>query len=136
MDMGQVTKRARDSNGNPLVTANTNTVHITRQYIVNFSDLDKADLAANVIATNMYAQFEPDGKQYLLLDSIIYFRLSTTALCYADQNTTKKEKTYYRRSTAGWKLYFQWKDGSKSCTKLSDLKESHPIETAKYSVDQ
>ena len=97
MDMGQVTKRACDSNGDPLVTVNTNTIHITRQYIVNFSDLDKADLAANVIATNMYAQFEPDGKQYLLLDSIIYFRRSTAALCYADQKTTKKWITYYQR---------------------------------------
>ena len=136
MAMGQVTKRACDSNGNPLGISNINPILDTRQYIVEFSDGYEADLAANVIATNMYAQFEPDGKQYLLLDSIIYFRLSTTDLCYADQKTTKKEKTHYRRSTAGWKLYFQWKDGSKSWTKLSDLKESHPIETAKYSVDQ
>ena len=53
-----------------------------------------------------------------------------------DQKTTQKGRTYYRRSTAGWKLCCQWKDGSTSWTKLSDLKESHPIETSKYAVSQ
>ena len=36
------------------------------------------------------------------------------------------------RSTRGWQLCVQWKDGSTSWEKLSDLKESHPIETAEY----
>ena len=41
-----------------------------------------------------------------------------------------------RRSTAGWKLCVQWKDGSTSWEKLSDLKESNPIEVAEYAVAQ
>ena len=53
-----------------------------------------------------------------------------------DQKTTQKGRTYYRRSTVCWKLCCQWKDGSTSYTKLSDLKESHPIETSKYAVSQ
>ena len=53
-----------------------------------------------------------------------------------DQKTTQKGRTYYRRSTAGWKLCCQWKDGSTSWTKLSDLKESHTIETDDYAVAQ
>ena len=89
-----------------------------------------------MIATNMYAQCDPDGNQYGLLDSIINFRRSTTALCYAYQNTKKRGRTYYRRSTAGWQLCCQWKYGSTSWTKLSDLKESHPIETAEFAVYQ
>ena len=36
--------------------------------------------------------------------------------------------------TAGWQLCIQWKDGLTSWEKLSDMKESHPIETAKYAV--
>ena len=73
MAMGQVTKRARDSNSNPLGTDDTNPILDTRQYIVEFDDGYEAELAANVIATNMYAQCDPNRNQYVLLDSIIDF---------------------------------------------------------------
>ena len=32
----------------------------------------------------------------------------------------------------GWKLLVKWKDGSESWIKLSDLKESHPVEVAEF----
>ena len=54
--MGWVTKRDRDSDGNPLGTAHENPILNTRQYIVQFIDGYEAELTANVIATNMYAQ--------------------------------------------------------------------------------
>ena len=38
------------------------------------------------------------------------------------------------KSTAGWDLYVQWKDGSTSWEKLSALKEAYPVETVKYAV--
>ena len=41
-----------------------------------------------------------------------------------------------RRSTKGWQLCILWKDGSSSWEKLSDLKESHPVEVAEYAVAQ
>ena len=127
MAMGRVTKRARDSDGNPLGNANDNSILDTRQYIVQFADGDEAELAANVIATNMYAQCDPDGNQYVLLDSLIDYRRSTTALCYDDQKITTNGRTSYCHSTAGWQLCCQWKDGSTSWCKVADLKESHPI---------
>ena len=90
MAMGQVTKWACDLDGNPLGTDNDNPIIDTHQYIVDFSNRDEAEIAANVIASNMYAQCEPNGNQYVLLDSIIDFCRSTTALCYADQKITQK----------------------------------------------
>ena len=83
--MGQVIKRARDLDGNPLVTSNYNPILNTRQFIVEFSDGDQAELAANVIASNIYAQCDPDGNQHVLLYSVINFLCSTTAICHADQ---------------------------------------------------
>ena len=62
-----MTKRARDSDGNPLGTAHDNPILDTRQYIVQFNSGDEAKLAANVIATNMYAQCDQEGNQYVLL---------------------------------------------------------------------
>ena len=104
MAMGRVTKRARDSDGNPLRTAHENPILDTCQYIVEFNDGDEAELAANVIATNIYAQCDPEGNQYVLLYSLIDFRRSTTALCYDDQKVTSSGRTNYRRYTAGWQI--------------------------------
>ena len=73
----------------------------------------------------------------VLFDSIFDYRRSTTALCYADQRVVKKDGRHFmRRSTAGWQLCVQWKDGFTSWEKLSDPKELHPIECAKYAVAQ
>ena len=44
----------------------------------------------------------------------------------------ENERTYMRRSTRGWQLCVQWKDGSTPWQKLSDMKEFHPVEVAEY----
>ena len=102
MAMGRVTKRARDSDGNPLDNANDNPILNTCQYIVQFNNRDEAELAANIIAINMYAQCDPGNNQYVLVDSLIDFRCSTTALCYDDQKVTTNDRTHYHRSTTSW----------------------------------
>ena len=71
-----------------------------------------------------------------MLDSIVDFLQSTTGLCYEDQTFVKNGRSYKRRSTKVWKLCCQWKDGSTSWQKLADLKESHPVEVAEYSISQ
>ena len=40
------------------------------------------------------------------------------------------------RTTAGWNLCVHWKDVSTSWEKLSDLKESHPVDCAEYALSQ
>ena len=72
---------------------------------------------------------------YVMFDSITDFRRSTTAHCYADQRLTRADgRTFMRRSTKGWQLCVQWRDGLTTREKLSDMKQSHPIETAEYAV--
>ena len=52
-----------------------------------------------------------------------------------DQKVVRPDgHTYLIRSTVGWQLCCQWKDGSTSRESLADLKESHPIETAEYAL--
>ena len=98
-------KRARDSDDNVIGRANKNPILDTRGYIVNFEDGDQVELSANTIAQSMYAQCDPDGDQYVMFDSIVDFRRSTTALCYADQKVFKADgRSFMRRTTAGWHL--------------------------------
>ena len=39
-----------------------------------------------------------------------------------------------KRTTKGWMLCVQWKDKSMSWEKLSDMKESYPVEVAEYAT--
>jgi hypothetical protein len=83
----------------------------------------------------MYAQCDPDGNQYVLLDSLTNHQRLDTALQLSDQTTVHSYgRTYQQRNTIGWQICCQWRDGSSSWEKLSDLKESHPLETAEYAV--
>ena len=94
-----------------------------------------AELDANVIAILMYAQCDPDGNQYVLLDSIVDYRKQDNALSLSDQKIVVKGcKSLH--STIGWQLCCRWRDGSTSWEKLSDVKESRPIKTAEYASSQ
>eukprot|EP00804_Cyclotella_cryptica_P014742 CCRYP_021053-RA/>CCRYP_021053-RA protein AED:0.33 eAED:0.33 QI:0/0/0/1/0.33/0.25/4/0/339 len=81
----------------------------------------------------MFAQCDEDGNEYVLFDSFVDFRRDGTALSLADQKVVVKG----RPSLSGQLLVgCCWKDGSTSWEKLSDLKESHPVQTAEYAVAQ
>ena len=41
-----------------------------------------------------------------------------------------------RKSTAGWQICAQWKNGFTSCKSLKYLKESHPVQIDEYAVAQ
>jgi hypothetical protein len=67
------------------------------------------------------------------LEEIVDHQHLPAAVKLPDQKIVRANgKTYLKRSTIGWQLCCQWKDGSTSWENLVDLKESHPIETAKY----
>ncbi len=135
MTKGHITARKRDADGNPKGCANPNPILHTREYTVTFDDGDVTDLSANLIAESMYAQCDSDGNQYVLLDSLIDHQRLDTALRLSDQTTVRNDsQTYQKRNTVGWQICCQWKDSLSSWEKLFDLKESHPLETAKYAV--
>jgi hypothetical protein len=130
---GHVTAHKRDWDGNPVGRANDNLILDTRSYIVDFDYGDQTELTANMIAESLYSQCDPDGNQYVLLEEIVDHQHSPTAIKLSDQkNVCANGRTYLKCSTVGWQLCCQWKDGSTSWENLADLKESHPIETAKY----
>ena len=134
---GRVVKRSRDNDGNPIGRANDNPILDTCEYVVEFEDGHEAELAANVIAQSMCTQCDPDGNKYVLFDSITDYRRNKSEITHANQKKDRADgRTYMRRSTVGWQICVTWKDGSSTWEKLSDMKESHPIKSAEYSVSQ
>jgi hypothetical protein len=81
MVKGRVKSCKRDADGNPIGQADANPILDTREYIVEFEDGDEAELTVNLIASAMYAQCDPDGNQYVLLDSLVdHRRLDTVTV--------------------------------------------------------
>jgi hypothetical protein len=67
------------------------------------------------------------------LEEIVNHQHLPAAIKLSDQIIVRADgKTYLKGSNVGWLLCCQWKDDSMSWENLADLKESHPIETAKY----
>ncbi len=134
---GRVTSRKRDKDGNPVGLASANLILDMREYTFTIDDGDETILNANLITEAMYAQFNPDGNQFVLLDSIIDKRQLDTAIRPSDQKVVRPNRwTYMKRSTIGWHVCCQWKDGPTSWENLADLKESHPLEMAEYAMTQ
>ena len=86
MARGCVVTQKRDHEGNPIGRANQNPILDSRQYELEFNDGDVSELTANVTVQNIYAQCDPEGNQYVLLDSLLDFRRYVSAISLADQN--------------------------------------------------
>ncbi len=61
-------------------------------------------------------------------------RKNDTAVCIDDKYTHHGSNKVIRRTTQGWFLQVQWKDGTSSWEPLRNLKESNPVEVAEYAV--
>jgi hypothetical protein len=99
------------------------------------SDGSIAEYAANVIAENLYSQVDSEGRQYLILNEIVDHSQDASAIS-KDQGfyTSYNGNQIRRKTTKGWKLCVEWKDGSTSWIPLSELKASNPVEVAEYAV--
>ncbi len=82
---GCITSQKRDKDGNPVGLANANPILDTCEYTFTFHDGDETILNANLIAEAMYVQCDPDGNQYVFLDSIIDHRQLDTAIRPSNQ---------------------------------------------------
>ncbi len=75
----------------------------------------------------MYAQCNVDRNEYLLLECFVDVQKDNIAISLDKQKSVHNGQEYMRRTTLGWHVCCQLKDGSTSWEKLSDVKESHPL---------
>jgi hypothetical protein len=130
-----VVSRKRDVNGNPIGKSHSNPILDTREYVVEFEDGAQEIYSANLIAENMYAQIDSEGRQHVLLSEIVGHKSDGRAMKIADGTyVDKRGRQKPRITTQGWSLLVEWKDGSTSWIALKDLKESFPIEVTEYAV--
>ena len=133
--LARVTKRLKDANGLPIGLASENPILDTRMYEVQYHDGEKASLAANNIAENLFAQVDDEGNRQVLMDEIIGHRSNEQALKRQDAFIITKAGTRRRKeATKGWELLIRWKDGGTDWVALKDIKESYPVQVAEYAI--
>ena len=133
---GIVRRRKRDADGQLRGVANENPILDTRTYEVEFPDGHVAEYAANVIAENMWSQCDLEGRQHLLMEAIVDYKTDGHAVAYADRYVTHRGRKHLKKTTKGWHLCIKWRDGTTSWERLSEVKESNPVEVAEFAVAQ
>ena len=124
-----------DEEGRPIGTANNNLLLDGRMYEVEYLDSTTEILSANTIAENLMAQVDDHGHRQLLLDEIVDHRVNDDALTASQSVTYSSTGVPSRKKTTkGWELFVQWRDGSGNWVSLKDLKESYPVELAEYAI--
>jgi hypothetical protein len=131
-----VTGRKHDADGNPIGVANSNPLLDIRVYEVEFLDGHIKEYAANRIAESIYAEVDPEGNQFLLMDEITGHQKDENAIEKANQWIQIGSNRHRCKTTQGWKLKNLWRNGTTTWEWLRNLKESNPIKVAEYAIAQ
>jgi hypothetical protein len=114
------------SNSNPLLD--------TWEYEVEFLDGSIDVLTSNTIAEALYSQGDQEGNSYAVLSGFVdHHRRDNTAVNLDNSRIPGTNKL--RRTTKGWQLLMEWKDGTSDWLPLLDLKESYLVMVAEYAVN-
>ncbi len=123
-----------DLDGNPIGCRSDNPILDMYLYDIKFLDGEVMLLTTNAIAQAMYAWCIVDGNEYLLVESFVDVQKNPTVISLDEQRSVHNGQECMHHTTLGWHVCCQWKDGSISWEKLSDVKESHPLQIAEYDV--
>lgn len=134
LQKGFVRGRKRDSNGNLIGHYHENPILDTALYEVEFEDGHVEAFHANQIAESIYSAVDQEGYTYQELKEIIDHKRDGTAIRADDGFVMLRGKRVPKRTTKGWKLCVEWKDGTTSWVDLKDVKDSHPVLLAEYAV--
>jgi hypothetical protein len=119
---GKVTGRKRGLDGVARGKASANPILNTRTCNVEFPDGRSEEYTANVIVENRYAQCDEEGNQFLMLQDIVGHKTDGNAVERADMYIKVGSNIQIRKTTKGWHLCVEWKDGTTSWERLADLK--------------
>ena len=89
-------------------------------YQVEFAGGKVTELTTNVIAESMYAQYNSEGNEYLLVDVLVDYQKDNKATSLSHQQITVWGRPVTHKTTAGWQTCYQWKDGSTSWENLDN----------------
>jgi len=83
----------------------------------------------------LYAQCNPDGHYHLVFKEIVDHRRNSSALDKEHGFTVGYNGNRHpKKTTRGWDICVEWRDGSTSWIPLKDVKQANPLELAEYAL--
>lgn len=135
-EIATVVGRKRNADGNYIGRAHNNPILDSRIFTVRFPDGEEKDITYNLLAEHLFSQVDAEGNQYRLFREIIHHRKTKSAMDKADQyRILNNGRRMMKKTTAGWELEVEWKDGSTSWLTLKELKETNAVEVAQYAKE-
>ena len=119
----KVVGRSKDDDENIIDKYNSNIMLNTMVYDVEFTDITICEYRANLIAKNMYSQFDSEVFSHSILYVILDFDRNNNSVQKGDQYIiTKSGQRRMQKSTFGWNLLIAWKDDIEQQIPLSIMK--------------
>lgn len=131
---GVVKGRKRDAEGRVIGFSHENPILDTSIYEVEFEDGHVEAYHANQIVEAIYATVDEEGYVCTEVKEIIDHRKDGTAVNADDGYVMLRGKRVPKRTTKGWHICVEWKDGSTSWIDMKDVKETNPVLLAEYAV--
>jgi hypothetical protein len=132
----RVKKRTRHEVTGDLVGRCDHTPYLsTASYDVEFPDSEIESYTVNQVAENLYSQCDDEGNMFLVLSEIVDHKKGDDAIATDDGFVRAKNGNLVpKRTTRGWKLLVEWRDGTQDWIPMVGLKDSNPVELAEYAV--
>ena len=84
----------------------------------------------------MLSQVESEGHHYKVLTEVTDHKKDDSAISKVGGFIKSSSGNIHRkRTTRGWKILVEWKDGSVDWVLIKDLKQSTPVELTEYFVE-
>ena len=114
-------------------TRYSNPILDTSEYTVEMSYGSSQELTDNIITESLFAQVDSEGRYYQLLQEITNHSKDRSAIPILDGMIfLHNGNMVLNKTTRGWDLLVEWKDGSTIWITLKYLKASNPVELAGY----
>lgn len=135
VNLATVVGRNRDPvSGAPLGQAHENPLLDTREYMIELTDGTTDIFLANQIAENLWAQCDAEGREFMVVHSIVGHRFGPDAIRKDDANGDISQTR--TKTTKGVEIQVEFNNGDTMWLPLVDVKASNPIELAEYAVAQ
>ena len=132
---GRVIQRAKNPDRTKKGTSHKNPLFDTQAYLVDFKDDSVAEYNANIITENICSQIDEEGCSFSILKEISNHHHDNTAITRANGlNISYNGNQIPKKTTRGWQLQVEWKDGTSEWLPLKQVKDHNPIELAEYTV--
>ena len=121
--------------GNPVGLWNNNPLLDTHRYEVQFGDGSIQEYTTNLVVENMLSQSDTEGRRHMIFKEIVDHRVADTAIKKEDGFTVGfNSNVHHKKTTCGWDICVEWRDGSTSWLPLKDVKDANPLELAQYAI--